>query len=201
MASEVQVKRSRVLGRLEKTILGFIAGGAAAVALAELVRFIQRVLDLVSGPVSLTGVPTSEPLDAGFANATFDTVSLTVTDLSAGGRAALVAAEALSSLLAIGICVALAWLCLRVFLGKPFVKSATWGIGIVAILVLVASMIRPLLTAIGEAEAARVLGAEQLPLLLMVVDPGPIAWGLALAVVAAAFEIGQRLQRDTEGLV
>ena len=33
------------------------------------------------------------------------------------------------------------------------------------------------------------------------VDLAPLAWGFALAVVAAAFEIGQRLQRETEGLV
>ena len=32
-------------------------------------------------------------------------------------------------------------------------------------------------------------------------DLAPLAWGMALIVVAGAFELGQRLQRDTEGLV
>ena len=39
------------------------------------------------------------------------------------------------------------------------------------------------------------------PTFEMSIDLAPLGWGLALAVVAGAFEIGQRLQRDTEGLV
>jgi len=194
------VRARRALGLAEKVILGFIAGAAAAVAVVEVVLLVQRLVSRASGPVLLTDVPLAAPLDAGFAGATFDAVSLTV-DLSAGGRAAMMGAAAVSSLLVLGICAALAWLCVRVFLGKPFVRSATWGIGVVAILVLVAGMVGPLLTGIANAEAALALDTAQLPPLLVELDLSPLAWAFALTVVAAAFEIGQRLQRDTEGLV
>jgi hypothetical protein len=45
------------------------------------------------------------------------------------------------------------------------------------------------------------LESAGLPGFEMTVDLAPLGWGFALAVVAGAFEIGQRLQRDTEGLV
>ena len=191
----------RALAVAEKTILCVIAGAAALTGVVELVLMIQRVVSIASGPVAFTDVPTSRRLDAGFAGATFDSVSFTVAELSGGGRAALIGAAVVSSLLTLGICVVLTWLCVRVLRGKPFVASATWGIAIVAILVFATGMGAPVLTGIAEAEAALAIGADELPLFLVEVDLGPIAWGAALAVVAAAFQLGQSLQRDTDGLV
>lgn len=192
---------ARAVSIVEKTILGFIAGAAAAVGVTEIVFLVQRIVGLAAGPVTFSGMPTSAPLDAGFAGATFSAVTLTVPELSTGGRAAMIGAAIVSSLLAVGICAVLAWLCVRMFLRKPFVASATWGIGVVAILVIASGLGAPALTGIGRAEAASALGVEQLPTLLVELDLAPIAWGFALAVVAAAFELGQRLQRDSDGLV
>jgi len=200
MPGALQTRTNRALGLAEKTILGFIAGVASALGIVEIVFLIQRVVGLASGPVTLTGVPTSEPRDAGFADATFDAVTLTV-DLSTGGRAALIAAAVLASLLTVGICAAVVWLCVRVFVGKPFVRSATWAIAAVSILVIIAALGGPALSGVAHAEAAHALGTDDLPMFLVTVDPAPIGWAFALAVVAAAFEIGQRMQRDTESLV
>lgn len=199
------LRRAQPTGRgadlAEKVTLGFIAGAAAAVAAVELVVLVIRITGIVAGPVTLVRVPTAEALEAGFAGATFDTVDVTVDDLSSGGRAAAVASTVLASLLTIGICLVLAWLCLRVFRGTPFVRSATWGIGAVAILVLLVALGRPVLDAVAAAEAAAALGTAELPPFLVLFDPAPIGWAFALTVVAAAFEIGQRMQRDTRGLV
>lgn len=192
---------SRALGLAEKTILGVIAGAAGSIAVLELVFLAIRIATLATGPVTLTRVPTGEPLDAGFAGATFDAVDVTVDELTGAGRTALIGSAILGSLLTVGICLVLAWLCLRVFRGTPFVRSATWGIGAVSILVLLAGFGRPLLDGIAAGEAAAILGAAELPAFLLEFDPAPIAWGVALAVVAGAFEIGQRMQRDTRGLV
>lgn len=200
MTGALQTRTNRALGLAEKTILGFIAGAAAALGVVETVFLVGRVVAGTAGPVTLTGIPTTEPLDAGFGGATFDTVTLT-TELSAGGRAAFIAAGILSSLLTVGICAVVVWLCLRVFVGKPFVRSATWGIGIVAILVILVALGRPTLLGVANAEAAAALDVDQLPVFLVAFDPAPIGWAFALIVVAAAFEIGQRLQRDTEALV
>lgn len=191
----------RAAGLAEKTILGVIAGAAAAIGVLELVFLVQRIAAAASGPVTLTGVPLAAAQDAGIPGATFDTVTLTVDDLSGGGRAALIGALLVSSLLTVGICAVVAWLCLRVFVGRPFVRSATWGIGVVAILVIAAALGAPALHGVANAEAAAVLDSEALPVFLVAIDPAPIGWGFALAVVAGAFELGQRLQRDAEGLV
>ncbi|WP_395640398.1 hypothetical protein [Pseudolysinimonas sp.] len=200
MTGALQTRRNRALGLAEKTILGFIAGAATAIGVVEIVFLVGRIIAGASGPVTLSGVPTTEPLDAGFGGATFDTVTL-MTDLTTGGRAAFIAAGILTSLLTLGICAVVVWLCLRVFVGKPFVGSATWGIGIVAILVVVVALGRPALLGVANAEAAAALDLDQLPVFLVAFDPAPIGWAFALMVVTAAFEIGQRLQRDTEALV
>ena len=200
MTGALQTRTNRVLGLAEKVILGFIAGVASAVGVIEIVFLVQRIVDVATGPVTLTGVPTAEPIDAGFGDATFDAVTLT-TALSTGGRAALIAAAVLASLLTIGICAAVIWLCVRVFVGKPFVRSATWAIGGVSILVILVALAGPALRGVAQAEAAAALDTELLPVFLVAIDPAPLGWAFALAVVAAAFEIGQRLQRDTEALV
>ncbi len=42
---------------------------------------------------------------------------------------------------------------------------------------------------------------EGVSLWILNLDLAPVGWALGLALVAAAFELGQRLQKDTEGLV
>lgn len=185
----------------EKFLLGFIAGAAAVIALIELIRLVMRIVELAAGPVVVRGVPTESPLDAGFAGATFDRVDVPIADPSASIRGFLMASETLSALLAIGICATLAWLCMRVFLGRPFGPAATWGIGGVSLLVIAAGLGIPFFDGMAAQRVAVDLGLEQLPTFLVEVDLAPIGWGLAIAVVASAFEIGQRMQRDTEGLV
>ncbi|MBG6054881.1 hypothetical protein IWX81_001292 [Salinibacterium sp. CAN_S4] len=185
----------------EKVILGMIAGGAAAIGVVDTVFLVGRIIRLASGPAELTGVPTTKPLDAGFASATFDTVTLTVAELSAGGRAFLIGAAVLTWLLVIGICAVVAWLCVRVFHGKPFGAAATWGIGAVSLLVILSGLGTPTLNGMAAQRALVGLDLEQFPMFLVTVDLAPLGWGLALAVVAGAFEIGQRMQRETGGLV
>jgi hypothetical protein len=124
-----------------------------------------------------------------------------MADLPDAARAALLAEAVLGSLLTVGICAAVVWLCVRVFVGRPFVRSATTGICVVAILVLLVGLGGPLLHGIANTEALAFAGYDDLALLLWDVDLAPLGWAFALLVVAAAFEIGQRLQRDSEGLV
>jgi len=205
--SPTTAKARRALGLAEKTVLGFVAGAASAIAVVDLVFLVLRIADLVTpGPTTLLGAQLNEPLEPAFdapsvLAVTAGTVDVTVESLPGGAVAALVGAVVVRSLLTIGICVVVAWLCVRVFLGKPFVRSATWGIGLVAILVLLAGLGGPLLTGIAHAEAAASLGIDELAPFMVEIDPAPLGWTFALAIVAGAFEIGQRLQRDTEGLV
>lgn len=198
---------TRRLKLAEKAILGFIAGVAGSIAVLEVIFLAVRVTGIVGDPTTtLTNAFLNEPLEAAFASpavvsATADAVTLVVEGAPPGTRAALVGAAILTSLLTIGICAVVAWLCLRVFVGRPFVRSATWGIAVVAILVLLAGLGAPTLSGIANAEAAVALGLDELAPFLVTLDLAPLGWCFALAVVAGAFEIGQRLQRDSEGLV
>ena len=203
-------ERGRRAGTIaQKVILGFIAGGAAAIAVVEVVLLITRIASLLGDEaVTVRSIPLAEPMTPAFAeglgavtSASYDSVTLTIVGLATAARVSLVAAAIIASLLSIVVCAVVAWLALRVFLGQPFVTSASWGIGVVAILAIVVGFVNPALLGVAHAEVAAQLGTNALPAFLVQFDPAPIAWALALAVVGAAFEIGQRMQRDTEGLV
>lgn len=197
---------------LEKTVLGMITGGALAIAATEAVFLVRRQLvGLASdSPTTVSGMTLQDaPADrvaeasALITSAQYENVAITVESLPAEARGYLMAAAILSSLLVIGICGVVAWLCVRVFVGRPFVRSATWGIGAASILVILAALGTPFLTGLAHAEIVESLNLEAagLPLFMLELDLAPLGWGLALAVVAGAFELGQRMQRDTEGLV
>ncbi|MGB3909001.1 MAG: hypothetical protein WBL06_00830 [Pseudolysinimonas sp.] len=197
----------RMANLVEKTILGFVAGAAGAIGVLETVFLVRRVAELAaSDPTTISGVRLAEPVpadvggSAAVVSAEYDTVTLVIEGLSDAARGALIAAIVLGSLLTIGICMVLVWLCLRVFVGKPFVRSATWGVAGVAILVLLAGLVAPFLRGIASTEAVAQVGADG-ALLIAELNLAPLGWASALIVIAGAFEIGQRLQRDTEALV
>ncbi|MDH6179841.1 hypothetical protein M2152_000023 [Microbacteriaceae bacterium SG_E_30_P1] len=203
-------ERGRRAGEVtQKFILGVIAGGAAAIGVVEVVLLIVRVAGLLGDEaVTVAGIPLASPLEPDFAAglaavtaASYDSVTLTIAGLVGSARGALVGAAIVTSLLSIAVCAVVAWLALRVFLGRPFVTSASWGIGLVAVLAISVGFLQPMFLGFAHAEIAQQLGTDALPTFLVELDPAPIAWGLALAVVGAAFELGQRMQRDTEGLV
>jgi hypothetical protein len=66
---------------------------------------------------------------------------------------------------------------------------------------MVGGVLGPLVYSFARAEAVQYLDAPELMPWGLVIDLGPFGWGLALAVIVAAFQLGERLQRDTEGLV
>lgn len=204
-------RTTRRMQLAEKTILGIIAGGAVAIGIVDIVLLVGRIVGLASDrSITVDGIPLldfpAEQVAAaspGIESAQFDGLTLTATGLPGSVRALLITSVILGALITIGICAVVAWLCLRVFIGRPFVRSATWGIGIVAILVIAGGMGGVLLRSIANAEIVDVLelSGAGLPVFLATVDLAPLGWALALAVVAGAFEIGQRMQRETEGLV
>lgn len=196
---------------LEKVLLGGITGGALAIAVVEIVLLARRVVELSTAEtLELAGVPiegaSASEVAAASAQVTearFESVAMTVEGAPGAARGYLIGGEVLASLLTVGICAVLVWLCLLVFVGRPFVRSATIGIGIAAVLVMLAGLGGPFLTGLAHAETVEHLALEAtgLPFLAIELNLAPLGWGLALAVVAGAFELGQRMQRDTEGLI
>jgi uncharacterized protein YhhL (DUF1145 family) len=199
---------TRALSPFEKAILWLIAAVAAVLGVVNVLFLIGRIATLASaGPTELPNVPLADPAPAALGgssaivSATYESVTLVVADLPSIARVALIAEAVVTTLLAIGICAAVVWLCVRVFMGRPFARPAATGISVIALLVIVAGLGGPFLRGIANTEAVAHAGYDGLALLLFQVDFAPLGWAFALIVVAAAFEIGQRLQRDNDGLV
>lgn len=203
-------RTARAANLMEKTIMGFIAGAAAAIALIDVVGIVARsVSTMTADPVPVSGMALADPsaeriADApSVADASVDSVTLSVEGISTSPRVLLVIADALGVIGVISLCIVVAWLCVRVFIGRPFTKAATWGIATASLMVMVGGLLSQAVRANAHFEITSELGLEAVGLagFEMSIDLAPLGWGFALAVIAGAFEIGQRMQRDTEGLV
>lgn len=202
---------TRAASLVEKTVLGFIAGAAAAIAVVDLVGSGIRSAVLLTStettipsmPLRSVEAPAVSEASSAVTAANYDTVTITTEGLSLSPRLLLAVADALAVLGPIALCIAVAWLCVRLFIGRPFGTAATWGIGVAAITVMAGGLMSQAVRANAFSEITQELGLASagVPTFEMSIDLAPLGWGFALAVVAGAFEIGQRLQRDTEGLV
>lgn len=156
--------------------------------------------------------PTERPdlVDASpaIASATSPEATMTVTGLPDGVRWLLVAAESLPAVAGIALAVVLAMTTIGILKRRPFQRSIALGLGLYAVLYLLGEWGHSLLIGIAHSEVADYLARTG------GMSPGdpaigyqfefsmaPLAWAIALAVIVAAFELGQRMQRDTEGLV
>lgn len=91
--------------------------------------------------------------------------------------------------------------------GRPFGRTVTSFVGGAGVILIVGGLPSQALHAISRAlmiEALQYLATDNhltMDSPPSTLDFGPIAAGVVLLVIAAAFKIGERLQRDTDGLV
>ncbi|MBX9472334.1 hypothetical protein [Microcella sp.] len=209
--------------RIERVFLRVIAVGALLVAALAVVAAVVGTASIANDKrVDVTGMlianaetPAFTERSDAITDARYDSVSATVTGLSGEARAWLVTEHLAATLLTLGLALVVAWVALRLAAGRPFVRSATVALGGTAIVVTACGLIEQTAAALGHAEVVSFLGADKLTAggnaenpsyegfvaFGLNLDLAPIGWGIALLVIASAFELGQRLQRDTEGLV
>lgn len=189
--------------------LGLIATGAASAGIAAVVAIVRSAIVAAGSPL-----PVSLPLHgdhgpelAGVTSATYDSATLMLADAPASARWLLLLEASLPALATIAVCAAAWWLGVSLMRTRPFRDRMAALIGTAAIAVIAAGLLAPLCGALARAAMVEHLAASDpgaldlFPSFLLQLDLGPIGWGFALALVAGAFQIGQRLQRDTEGLV
>jgi hypothetical protein len=203
--------RRRRLG--EGFVLGLIATGAVSVAIAAVIAIVLRAIDLfgpaVTIPLPLHDGGSVHELDdvPEVLASSYSAASVTVGGLPAGARWLLVLEGALPALATVGVCAVAWWLGVSLIRARPFRRSMSTAIGVAAILVLAAGLLGQLSGALGRSIAVDHLAAGDpgvhkiLWPFLAEIGLAPVGWGFALALIATAFQLGSRLQKDTEGLV
>ena len=218
---KLQPKTEQRLEVLNNRGLRAITFGALAVGVVNFVALVLRSVHLLTASeIRIDGLEIANPGSPDFADrvtaissASYESVSLVIDGLPTAIRVLLVGQETVGALLGIGLSVIVFILGTRLLKKRPFARSATWSTLAASVLVMATGMFVPLIQGIANAEVVRFLGepvlashdsgiaGEGLMVFGVLVDFAPLAWGLALGVVGAAFEFGERLQRDSDGLV
>lgn len=195
------------VSRGEAFALGLLATGAISIAVAALVAMIQGAVALFGDDVTVRMPVTGGEVSAldgvsGVVAAQYASADVTFDALPAGVSWLLFLEGALPAIATIGVCVVAWWLGVSLISGRPFRRAMSTSIGIVACLAIVGSVFGQLCGAFGRAVLVEDIDTGEIfwPFLLEL-DLAAVGWGFALALVAGAFAIGARLQRDTEGLV
>ncbi|WP_152188221.1 hypothetical protein [Georgenia satyanarayanai] len=197
-------------------VAGLVAVGAAVGGVMSVVQAMR------DDPLTLHGFPLvnartpefTEPFGQ-VSEAWYESAALTVTGLPAAARWPFAAQSAVTALAVVGVSLALVWLAVRVLRNRPFGHSMTAALVASAVLIIVGGTASQLLGALGNAavvdhlgpdvtggaDLSRPEGYEGLAMFSLELSLAPVGVGVALAVVALAFQIGARMQRDTEGLV
>ncbi|MCS3843009.1 hypothetical protein [Microbacterium sp. AK031] len=195
----------------EAVALGLVATGAVSIGIASVFGAVGAGIEVFGSPV-----PVSLPVDGaemtplagadGVTAAEYTQSLVSFETLDAGTRWLLLAEVALPVLATVIVCAALWWLGLSLIRQRAFRRSMVPVLATAAFTLVVTAMIAPLFGAFARAQVVEQLAASGADIagfwmFLYQLDPTPIGWGIALALVATAFEVGQRLQRETEGLV
>ena len=192
--------------------LGVIATGAVSVAIGAIVAVVTAAIGIFSAAPTVSMPVHDVDLTAlddvsGVSAATVESALVTVPAMPTGARWMLLLETALPALATVALCAGVWWLGVSFLRSRPFRASLGWMFGVAACLMIAGSLFGQLAGGIGRAMIVQDLatadpGAEDvLWTLLVQFDLAPVGWAFALALVSGLFEIGRRLQKDTEGLV
>lgn len=134
----------------------------------------------------------------------FDTATVAAAGLGTSARLLIAAAALVGMLATVLVALAIAYLCRRLRRGDPFIPTLSRAIFVAALTLMIGGVIGQGLTVAGAWLACDELNAARHSHEFVPggpIDFAPIIAGIVLGVIAAAFRIGERLQRDTEGLV
>lgn len=158
----------------------------------------------VTQPVSLpvADVATDGPASVTSGETTF--AELTVDGLSMAARLLLGSGMLLLTLVQVMIAIAVVVLCRQLLAGRPFVRALGRLVAALSVVVLAGGMIGQALYGFGNFQVATELNRDPIGTafpMMMHIDSTPFVIGFVLALVAMAFAVGERLQRETDGLV
>jgi hypothetical protein len=198
------------LDRSDVFVLWLFAALAALAGLAELVNAAPSIASLFDDalPVALSTAATVPP-DAATGPATivsgeFDRAEVMVSGIDLGPRLALAGSIAATSLMTVVVAAAIVALCRAILAGRPFVRSVTWLLATASITLIAGSLIGAALHTIATFSIVAALNPDPADAVFPFAseyDLAPLLIGLVLGAVATAFHLGQKMQRDADGLV
>ena len=212
----------QTLSRAEGVVVAIVGTGAlltGGFSVASLVFGGVRVFNqdpwlITNMPIANAEVPQFTEKASAIVDARYESVWIEVAGISAGSRWLFFLEFALPTLAAITISVSVVWLAIALLRGRPFTRALTNSIGVAAIAVMIGGMGAQIAGAVGRASVVSQLGAREITAgdmgagpyegfmaFALNLDAAPVGWAFGLALVAAAFQIGTRMQRETELLV
>lgn len=207
------------VARVESWIISVIGAGAVLTALLSLVGLVGAAARKFADPLLVADMPYGgapvrrlEGVDE-VTRSGYESVWIEVSGLPTGSRWLFFAEAVLPLLATLAISAAVIGLAFALLRSRPFARAVTNAIAVAAIAVMVGGIGAQALGAFARASVVDYLGvvemngssnerpAEGLTSFALNLDLAPIGWAFGLALVAAAFQLGTRMQRDTEGLV
>jgi len=198
---------------LSRGIVWVIFGIAALVFVGTLALSIWGVIgNLSSGTIGLT-LSTTQTLPAeadqgpaALLSGEFDTATIVVGGLDAGTFAIALISKIALALTQLAIAASVVLLCWSLVKARPFRRSLSITVTISGAIVLIGGVLSAGLGVLASWMVADQLNDPDAGLdgfwpILAGVDPTFIAIGVALMLAGLAFEYGDKLQRDTDGLV
>jgi hypothetical protein len=191
------------------TVISAVVGASGA-ALYGAVVLITGVFGTIAA-LSAESVTLPQPVDATIpgstatdgttlAEGTFRMSDITVTGLDAGVRALLAGSRVLDLSVHLTVAIGVILLCFALVKGRPFIPLMRRMLIVISMTVIVGGLLGSGLLGFANMEIAHSLDRAEFPMVANIDFTAAIV-GVALALVAAAFELGERLQRDSEGLV
>lgn len=199
------------LRRSERLSLLFFALVAALFGIAMAISSVGAIVEMLAGaetPVALSA-NQAVPLDAATGTAalvrgTFDSANVVISGLDFGSRALLAGGILIRALSYLALATTVVILCVGLYRGRPFTRSVTWVLTMASLTLMAGGILGSALTVAGQFMIASQLNSDPTMSVFPLAgnaDLVPLFIGIGLGAVAAAFDIGERLQRDTEGLV
>ena len=226
-ASLFMVRRKRAgasggLNRAESWIASLIGAGAmmnallCALALWGNASWMFTVEPFRVDGLHYSGVTTPESLEGvdHVAAAGYQSVWIDVMGLPDGTRWLFYIEEGLPLAASLTISIVVAWLSFTVVRERPFARAFPIAIGVASIAVMIGGLGSQFAGALARSSVIEYLGADRLvkdnstapatesfATFWVSLDLSPVGWAFGLLLVAAAFQIGVRMQKDTDALV
>jgi len=182
-------------------LTGLLATGIGAVTVVgQLVtdRFVVRLF--ADAPLPAAGSTGTAQIGGG----SFDSAEVTVTGLSALPRFLLTLEGSTALATTLLVSATVVYFCWSVLNRRPFNRPVFWLVALVGYALILGTVLGQGFGGLGRMIAAGELNGDVpdgfWPLAVLV-DLAPAGTGLVLLVAAAAISLGQRLQRETDGLV